>query len=265
MGCYDIFFFDIDGTLRSFRTGEIPLSAREAIVRLRQQGKRVLLATGRGIKELQGVKALQGMTFDGYILVNGGYCLTAEGEVLAEHTLSEELLDRMLRIGEQESIPVAMLTREGLFIDRVNDSVREFLTALDMNPNPATSDLREVVQRVPCQQLCVFLSPERERHILPLFPELEASRWSPLMADFNLRGIDKATGVASFLRHYAIAREHAMAFGDGGNDVPMIRYAGVGVAMGNAVSEARQVADYVTGSVDDDGIVQALRHYHVLK
>jgi hydroxymethylpyrimidine pyrophosphatase-like HAD family hydrolase len=51
-----------------------------------------------------------------------------------------------------------------------------------------------------------------------------------------------------------------MAFGDGGNDVPMVRDAGVGVAMGNACEELKAVADYVTLSVDDDGIEAALQH-----
>ena len=78
---YEIFFFDIDGTLRSFETQEVPASAREALARLRERGAKVIIATGRDRRSLP---PLEGMTFDGYVLVNGGHCLTAEGEVLAE-------------------------------------------------------------------------------------------------------------------------------------------------------------------------------------
>lgn len=258
---HDIFFFDIDGTLRSFRTGEVPASAREAIALLRKRGARVVAATGRGIRELQGLSALDGIAFDGYILVNGGHCLTADGQVLVEHGMPEEILERMLRVGERDDIPVSILTREGMFIDRVNDRVREFLSALGMPVDPRPADLRAVVRRVPCQQLCVFMSPEQEERIMADFPECEASRWSPLMADLNLRGVTKAGGMDRFLAFYGIERERSMAFGDGGNDVPMIRHAGVGVAMGNAVEAARKAADYVTTSVDEEGVVRALRHY----
>ena len=55
-----------------------------------------------------------------------------------------------------------------------------------------------------------------------------------------------------------------MAFGDGGNDIPMLRHAAVGVAMGNATKEVQAAADYTTGTVDEDGIVQALLHYGML-
>ena len=55
-----------------------------------------------------------------------------------------------------------------------------------------------------------------------------------------------------------------MAFGDGGNDVEMIEYAGIGVAMGNALPDVRKHADYVTSTVDEDGIVAALRHFRIL-
>ena len=96
------------------------------------------------------------------------------------------------------------------------------------------------------------------------FPECVSSRWSPLMADINMRGVTKASGMDVFLRHYGIDRSRSMAFGDGGNDVAMLRAAGAGVAMGNACDEALAAADYVTASVDDDGIRRALEHFGVI-
>ena len=146
----------------------------------------------------------------------------------------------------------------------VNDGMREFLGALGMPLDPAVADLREVAQRTPCRQMCVFMSPEQEERIMREFPECVSSRWSPLMADINMRGVTKASGMDVFLRHYGIDRSRSMAFGDGGNDVEMIRHAGVGVALGNAVDAAKRAADYVTATVDDDGVLRALQHYEVL-
>ena len=56
----------------------------------------------------------------------------------------------------------------------------------------------------------------------------------------------------------------AMAFGDGGNDLPMVRDAAVGVAMGNACDELKAVADYITSSVDEDGVSRALEHFGLI-
>ena len=237
---YEIFFFDIDGTLRSFETHEVPASAREALARLRGRGAKVIIATGRDRRSLP---PLEGLAFDGYILVNGGHCLTTDGEVLAERPIPMEILDRMLHVGMREGFPVSMLTDEGMVASSVNDGMREFLGALGMR---------------------VFMSPEQEERIMREFPECVSSRWSPLMADINMRGVTKASGMDVFLRHYGIDRSRSMAFGDGGNDVEMIRHAGVGVALGNAVDAAKRAADYVTATVDDDGVLRALQHYEVL-
>ena len=84
------------------------------------------------------------------------------------------------------------------------------------------------------------------------------------MADINTCGVTQASGMDVFLRHSGIDRSRSMAFGDGGNDVEMIRHAGVGVALGNAVDAAKRAADYVTATVDDDGVLRALQHYGVL-
>ena len=275
---YEIFFFDIDGTLRSFETHEVPASARpgtgprvepppapagggQALARLRGRGAKVIIATGRDRRSLP---PLEGLTFDGYILVNGGHCLTTDGEVLAERPIPMEILDRMLHVGMREGFPVSMLTDEGMVASSVNDGMREFLGALGMPLDPAVADLREVARRTPCRQMCVFMSPEQEERIMREFPECVSSRWSPLMADINMCGVTKASGMDVFLRHYGIDRSRSMAFGDGGNDVEMIRHAGVGVALGNAVDAAKRAADYVTATVDDDGVLRALQHYGVL-
>ena len=136
--------------------------------------------------------------------------------------------------------------------------------AVPRDIDPAVADLREVARRTPCRQMCVFVSPEQEERIMREFPECVSSRWSPLMADINMCGVTKASGMDVFLRHYGIDRSRSMAFGDGGNDVEMIRHAGVGVALGNAVDAAKRAADYVTATVDDDGVLRALQHYGVL-
>ena len=87
----------------------------------------------------------------------------------------------------------------------------------------------------------------------------------------NETGIDiihgeggKAAGIQKYLENGGLTREGTMSLGDGENDVSMLEYAGIGVAMGNASDEVKAHADYVTDSVDNDGIEKALRHFGLI-
>ena len=87
----------------------------------------------------------------------------------------------------------------------------------------------------------------------------DAHRWHPDFADCICKGTNKATGIDDVIKHYGIDISEVMAFGDGGNDVEMLRHAGVGVAMGNASNEVKKYAKVVTESVDNDGVARILR------
>ena len=76
--------------------------------------------------------------------------------------------------------------------------------------------------------------------------------------------ISKATGIQKVLDHYHLDQDDTYAFGDGENDLEMIEFCRVGVAMGNACDELKEIAEYVTDSVNDDGIYHAFKHYHLI-
>ena len=74
----------------------------------------------------------------------------------------------------------------------------------------------------------------------------------------------KAAGIQKFLDKEGLTRSNTMAFGDGENDMAMLRYAGIGVAMGNGKETLKEKADYVTTDIDDDGIANALIHFGLI-
>ena len=92
----------------------------------------------------------------------------------------------------------------------------------------------------------------------------EMVTWYPGYADIIPKGGGKHEGMRKVGEHYGFAPEEAMAFGDGGNDISMLKAAGIGVAMGNASEKVKLAADYVTDSVDNDGIEKALKHFGVI-
>ena len=96
------------------------------------------------------------------------------------------------------------------------------------------------------------------------FPGLEVMRWHPDFVDVIAPGGGKDRGMDAILAHFGIDLSESMAFGDGENDLPMLRHAHIGVAMGNADELVRSQADYITDSVDEDGIVTALAHFGLI-
>ena len=116
-------------------------------------------------------------------------------------------------------------------------------------------------ERKECCQLCFYFDEEAEQKVMPLLSGLSATRWHPLFADVNVAGTSKATGLSLFADYYRVKVSEIMACGDGGNDIPMLKAAGIGVAMGNASEKVQSVADFVTDTVDNSGLYKALKHF----
>ena len=96
---------------------------------------------------------------------------------------------------------------------------------------------------------------------MPLLQGCESSRWYPDFADITAKNVNKGNGLLAIAAHQGIKAEETMALGDGGNDMSIIKQAGIGVAMGNANEALKAVADYVTEPVDENGVYHALKRW----
>lgn len=252
-------FFDIDGTLVSFRSHGVPESARRSIERLRAQGIKVFIATGRLLRHTE---IVQDIEVDGYVTVNGSYCTTANGEVIFERAFPVEVVEKVFALEREYGFQSAVMTHEDIFVSHIGERVRTIADMISIEPQVA--DLRHIVATQPVLQMCPYIDADLEQKIMPQIPECVASRWIETFMDINLRGVDKSVGISKVMEYYGLTLSEAMAFGDGGNDIPMVRDAGIGVAMGNACQALKDVADFVTTSVDDDGVERALQHYNII-
>lgn len=254
-------FFDIDGTLVSFSTHRIPESTWRALDEARRKGVLLFIATGRHTSVMQEGHVLGDFPYDGYITLNGQYCYTREGMVhqncvpAADIRALVELLDR-------DPFPCLFMEKDRIYANRIDDNMRSAHKAVNL-PLPEVADYHRALHH-DVYQLNFFLTPEEESYPLSRMPGCAATRWSPYFSDITPRGGSKRIGIEKMLAHFGIPASDTMAFGDGGNDIEMLRFAGVGVAMGNAGEEVRQAADYVTDDVDHDGIQNALRRFGVI-
>ena len=227
-------FFDIDGTLVSFKTHRVPDSTKRAIAILRAKGIRVFIASGRQLLK-----------------------------VIYKHSMpSEDMVSLVRYMEEQESFPCIFVHENAFYINYTNERTNEVFRLLNF-PQPPSLPLREAVEGE-VFQLVAFFTKEQENAIMAAMPHCEATRWNPLFSDIIPKGSSKQVGVDKMLDYFGISLEESMAFGDGGNDVLMLKHVGIGVAMGNAEDEVKLAADYVTDSVDEDGIEKALRHFGVI-
>lgn len=253
-------FLDVDGTLISFRTHEIPQSTLEALRRAHERGVKLFVATGRAAGDLE---PLAGIPYDGVAAFNGARCVNADGSVVHARRILQADFDRAMELSEELGFPLGLELENGVFVNRITPVVEE-VARLVAHPVPVETDLRALFNSTECCQMCFYFDPEQERRVMAQLPGLSAARWCPQFADINVAGTNKAQGMKPFLERYGFTMDEAMAFGDGGNDVEMLREAGVGVAMGNGCAEALAAADHITAEVDDHGIRRALEHFKVI-
>ena len=137
-----------------------------------------------------------------------------------------------MELAREFDFAVALELNEGVFVNRLTPTVEQIAGIVE-HPVPPVVDIEEMFERKECCQLCFYFDEEQNKSdaasagLLP-------TRWHPLFADVNVAGTSKATGLSLFADYYGIEVSEIMACGDGGNDIPMLKAAGIGVAMGNA-------------------------------
>lgn len=253
-------FFDIDGTLISLKTKVIPESTQKAIKNLRDKGIKVIVATGRSINDLNHINHIE---FDGFLTFNGGYCMTIDGQVMFKQAIHPEDIKNLINHSEKSNVSFSLMYEDKVRISHESPQVLELYTHVNL-PLPPLYD-KETVDVENVLQVNVFINPEKEESFMQeVMPNSLSSRWTSLFADVNPGGISKQKGVEYFCEHFNIDVSETMAFGDGGNDISMLKFVEIGVAMGNAGDNVKEIADFVTEEVDNHGVESALMHFGLL-
>lgn len=256
-------FFDIDGTLVSFDTHVIPTSTIEALTAAHEKGLKIFIATGRPKAIINNLSAIQDRgLIDGYITMNGAYCFV-DNKVIYKSEIPAEEVQTLAQICEAKGYPCIFVAEHSLSVCRPNELVsRIFYDFLHVDEIPVKTSKDATQEEI--FQMTPFVTVEDEVEIIPQIPNCEIGRWFHAFADITAKGNTKQKGIDEIIAHFGFKLEETMAFGDGGNDISMLRHAAIGVAMGNANEDVKEVADYVTASVDEDGIAKALKHFGII-
>lgn len=255
-------FFDLDGTLVPYGERGMSAQLRSDLFELRRRGILTILATGRGRHDLRNIGMLGDVEFDSYITYNGYCCYDGDG-LYRSVAMSQSDLEAACRVLRANPEIVAIIEGDsGNFFNRMDDRILEYYKDISPKAYPVRPPEDSIGTTV--YQVVPFVGREREALFLSVMPGCISTRWSEYATDLIPIGNGKADGIRAALERYGLRAEEVIAFGDGENDIPMLRLAGIGVAMGNARETVKNAADYIAPSVYEDGVCAALRHFGIL-
>lgn len=259
-----VIFFDIDGTLVDEKTQILPRSTVEALSALVRRGHIPVVNTGRPYSHI--VPCVRELPFVGAVCA-GGAQVRLNGKWLKNEAVPADVMPFFIERVRRHGLQVLYEAEGGYYLDGEH-SARHSEIALQadiLRRNGCfVRDVSEGIT-VPVIKFCTFDMPDSDRAAMIA----DAAPWMDCidrrgMAEFVTKGNTKAGGMALILDALNCPQSQTVAFGDSGNDIPMLRAAAIGVAMGNGVTEAKNAADFVTKTVLDDGIEYALKHFELI-
>lgn len=246
-------FFDLDGTVLD-ENKQIHPEVKRAVRKLASAGYYTAIATGRAPFMFDKVRKDLGIHT--YVSFNGQF-VVFEGETLYSNPLDPEALESLDQIARSYGHPIVFLDSVRMRTNKEDDpGIRKALTDLRADVPPADPDYYKTHD---VYQGLLFCREEEEGIYTKGASPFQFIRWHELSLDVLPPIGSKALGIEKILRQIGIKRENTYAFGDGLNDIEMLKFVGTGVAMGNAKPATRQAADLVCGDVADGGLVSGLQ------
>ena len=264
---YKMIVLDLDGTLTNNKK-EITPRTKQTLMQAQAAGVHVVLASGRptyGIVPL--AEELKLKESGGYILAfNGGKIIDCtNNEVLFEQKLDEQLVPILFQEAKKAGMEILTYQGEGIAATNKDDEYVQHEAFINKMPVMQYDDfLNQLVYPI---NKCLIVGDPTPLHELELrlAKELEGKMDVYRSADFFLEcvplGIDKARSLDRLISSLGISREEIIACGDGYNDLSMIRFAGLGVAMANAAKDIQSEADFVTLSNEEDGVAHVIERF----
>lgn len=251
-------FFDIDGTLVSFNTHQIPQSAIEALSIVKSEGIKIFIATGRPRSIINNIHSIEHL-IDGYVTSNGAHCYV-DDKTIYKCPISPDNVRILLSDAVQRDYSCIVVGEKDITAYNYKDNIdRIFRHHLNVDTIDYNIPI-DVLLTQNILQITPFITSEQESDLMPRLHDCISSRWHPEFADITHVDADKGKGIEAVCQYLHIDIEECVAFGDGGNDISMIRRAGIGIAMGNAGEKLKEVADHITSHIDEDGVRNALQH-----
>ncbi len=266
---YDGLILDIDGTLVG-SDKKISDRTRQAIIQAQERGKTIAIASGRSISGIRKTAAqIQLEKFGGYVIAYNGTTVVncRTGECVYNQTVDRDMIKPVYEAAREAKVGILVYRDENKELIAGN-GVDQYI---QMDAQACDISIREVEDfpkyvDFPVNKFLLTGEPahmkEVERTMQEKFGDrLNVFRSDPYYVELLPKYIDKAVAVEKLVKYLELSREKVICVGDSYNDLTMLQYAGLGVAMGNAQKEVQEAADYVAPSNDEDGIVEIIEKF----
>lgn len=266
---YEIIVLDLDGTLTN-RDKVITPKTKKCLMEIQERGKKIVLASGRptpGVMPL--ARELELEKYGSYILsFNGGRITDCKtGEIIFSRSLPEEANQKIIELAKEEQVGIVTYDEAGtkILTNQSDSPYAKLESGINRMEMIQVDDLETIVNYPVPKYLMIedgdYLAMVEPRVKAAMGKNFSVYRSEPYFLEILPRGIDKAQSLERLLAHIGLKREQMIACGDGYNDLTMIQYAGLGVAMENAVLPVRKAADFITYSNNDDGIAHVVEMF----
>jgi Cof subfamily protein (haloacid dehalogenase superfamily) len=272
-------FLDIDGTLYSTKLNGTPDSAVRAIDEARANGHRVFLCTGRSLAECS--KYL-GYKVDGYVFAAGALVYVQDKKWIFNQPFSKEEVLALKKLIHEYNMGYCAEGLAGAYCDgKGYEFILRYFKGSAANHRENVRNAQENAFYTeayehdddPIYKICAYdYDWDNFMALKDALPEgftltmtVRDVVWQNHCGEITNAKITKSTGISHVLDYYKAGYQDAVAIGDSGNDIPMIRDCGIGIAMGNAFEAVKNAADWVTTDILDDGIYHAFQHIGVIQ
>ncbi|MDR3215190.1 MAG: Cof-type HAD-IIB family hydrolase [Bacilli bacterium] len=252
-----IAFFDVDGTLFSYAINGFYESTINTLIKLKEKGIKIAIATGRPYEMLYQLEELfEQVTFD-YLIVSNGQSIYQNDNLLYKNFINPNDVKTIIKKANDLDYAYCLVGDDYSIANKYNDIMVYAFEKVAM-PLPPIVQIDEHFNK-PASHLVIYEKLNTMHHFKNIIKHTIMTSWTIDAYDFVPNNGVKANGIKLVIKHLNIDPSEAIAFGDGDNDIEMIKYVGFGVAMGNAPLEVQEAADYVCEHIDDDGITKTFK------
>jgi Cof subfamily protein (haloacid dehalogenase superfamily) len=258
---------DIDGTLLNSQH-VVTEAVESALKAAMTKGVKVILATGKTYHSGEHLVKQLGLTTPG-VYNQGTNIFNADGTLHSQITLDTNVARQVITFAEDRGFIIALYSGRRILVRKLENRIRDLTDKYHEPLAEQVGPLQNVLDSVPINKLLAVYPDDARR--------VKALRWQlsmqidrsarllnagiPDMLEVMPPGVSKGSGVKTLIKELGIPAEAVLAIGDAENDIEMLQFAGIGVAMGNAPQQVKDVADAVVASNDEDGVAEAVKRF----
>lgn len=271
---YKLVCIDMDGTLLNSKH-KITETTKETLRKTHEKGVHIVISTGRMYTDGEYFSNLIGVKSP--VIASNGAVIKEKDrdEVIYKSILSESLTKKLLSISAKHKVPLMFFTPKTLYSENILYSIfshflklRKYVSS-DMKINTIFS--KEKWDKILTKEKenivkCEFYNRNEEklrkiRDELKNIKDIEVVSSSKYNIEITCKGVSKGRAVEILAGYYNLRKEQVITIGDSENDLSMIEYAGLGIAMGNAIDRVKEKANFITDSNDNEGVAKAINNF----